>query len=100
MESMGEFVLILSRLGVGALGTFLAVLLWSHTRDVSWVLVIIGTLVAYAEVVIATLERFGLIGSDLFVVAGFPVLRIVLANLPMILFSGAFISMLSRRRLR
>jgi len=100
MESTGEFFLILSRLGVGAIGTFFAILLWSHTRDAAWVLVIIGTLAAYAEVVFTTLERFGIITGELFVFAGFPVLRIVLANLPMVLFICAFISLIARRRLR
>ena len=65
MDSMAGFVLTLSRLGVGAIGTFFAILLWSQTRDAAWVLVIIGTLVAYAEVVFSTLEGFGIVPAEL-----------------------------------
>jgi hypothetical protein len=100
MDSTAGFVLTLSRLGVGAIGTFLAILLWSQTRDAAWVLVIIGTLVAYAEVVYSTLEAFGIVTSEYFTVSGVPVLRLALANLPMLLLACAFIVVIARRRLR
>ena len=95
-----EFFLILSRLGVGAIVTFFAILLWSQTREVSWVLVIIGTLVSYAEIVFTTLERFGIITGELFTVSGFPMFRILLLNLPMVFYTCAFISVIARKRVR
>jgi hypothetical protein len=98
MDSMAGFVLTLSRLGVGAIGTFFAILLWSQTRDFAWVLVIIGTLVAYAEVVFSTLEAFGIVSGELLSVSGIPLLRLALANLPMLLLTCAFISVIARRR--
>jgi len=100
MDSSAEFFLILSRLGVGAVGTFFAILLWSQTRDASWVLVIIGTLVSYAEIVFTTLERFGIISGELFFLSGFPLVRVLLANLPMVFFICAFIAMIARTRMR
>ena len=93
-----EFALLLSRLATGAIATFFAILLWSQTRDVSWVLVIIGTLVSYAEIVFTTLETFGVISTDVFYVAGFPVFKMVLVNLPLVFLTLAFISMIVRRR--
>ena len=96
---LSEFVVLLSRLATGAIATFFAILLWSQTRDVSWVLVIIGTLVSYAEIVITTLESFGVVSTDFFDVSGFPVLRIVLVNLPLVFLSFAFISMIVRKRI-
>jgi hypothetical protein len=100
MDSTAGIVLTLSRLGVGALGTFFAILLWSQTRDAAWVLVIIGTLVAYAEIVYTTLEAFGILSAEYFNLSGIPVLRLVLANLPMLLLTCAFIVVIARRRLR
>jgi hypothetical protein len=100
MDSTAGIVLTLSRLGVGALGTFFAILLWSQTRDAAWVLVIIGTLVAYAEIVYTTLEAFGILSAEHFNISGIPVLRLVLANLPMLLLTCAFIVVIARRRLR
>ena len=100
MDSMAGFVLTLSRLGVGALGTFFAILLWSQTRQASWVLVIIGTLVSYAAVVYSTLERFGIVSVRVALVPGFPLLEVLLANLPMVFYICAFISMIARKRVR
>jgi len=100
MDSAAGFVLILSRLGVGAIGTFFAILLWSQIRDAAWVLVIIGTLVAYAEVVYSTLEGFGIVSAEYFNLSGIPVLRLALANLPMLLLTCAFIAVIARRRPR
>ncbi len=100
MDSMAGFVLTLSRLGVGAIGTFFAILLWSQTRDAAWVLVVIGTLVAYAEVVYGTLQAFGIVSAEYFNVSGVPVLSLALANLPTLLLTCAFIVVIARRRLR
>lgn len=97
---LGELVIMLSRLGMGAIGTFFAILLWSQTRDVSWVLVIIGTLVAYAEIVLTTLEQFGILPHSYFEISGFPLLRLLLVNLPTLLYTLGFISRIARRRLR
>jgi hypothetical protein len=100
MDSMAGFVLTLSRLGVGAVATFFAILLWSQTRDAAWVLVIIGTLVAYAEVVFSTLESFGIVPAEYFNLSGIPVLRLALVNLPMLFLTCAFIAVIARRRPR
>jgi hypothetical protein len=96
---LSEFAVLLSRLATGAIATFFAILLWSQTRDVAWVLVIIGTLVGYVEVVFTTLESFGVLSADFFYVSGIPVFRMVLVNLPLVFFTLAFISMIARKRI-
>jgi hypothetical protein len=100
MDSMAEFSVLLSQLGVGAVGTFFAILLWSQTRQASWVLVIIGTLVSYAAVVYTTLERIGIVPVRGTLVPGFPLLEVLLANLPMVFYISAFISVIARKRIR
>ena len=97
---LADFALLLSRLATGAIATFFAILLWSQTRDVSWMLVIIGTLVSYAEIVLTTLEVFGVVSDKIFYVSGFPVFKMVLVNLPLVFLTLAFISMIVRKRLR
>ncbi|MBA7714892.1 hypothetical protein ES703_123924 [subsurface metagenome] len=94
-----DLILILSRLAVGAFGTFFAILLWSQTRDIAWVLVVIGTLISYAEIVFTTLERFGIIAQEIYDLSGIPIFKLLLVNLPMLLYSLAFITVISRKRL-
>ena len=94
---------ILVKLLMGAVGTFCAILLWSRSRDVAWVLVVIGVLVSYAGIIFDTVDRFGLVTWDGFIVAGLPgfaLIQAVLANLPMLLYAIAFIVVLTRGRIR
>ena len=100
MDSAAGFAITLSRLGVGAIGTFFAILLWSQTRDAAWVLIIVGTLIAYAQVVLSTLADLGIVDGRLLDVSGIPLPQLVLQNLPMLLYTCAFIVMVARRRLR
>jgi len=43
---VGEVMLISSRLAFGAVASFLAIVLWSKTRDVAWMLIVIATIAA------------------------------------------------------
>jgi hypothetical protein len=93
-----ELILILSRLVVGAVATFLAILVWSKTRDSAWMLIVIGTVVGYGEAVLTALEAFGVVSMDALPVYGVSIVRVGFANLPTIFFAVAFIVVLSRRR--
>jgi hypothetical protein len=87
-----------SHLALGAFATFCAILLWSRTRDLAWTFVIIAAILSYADIVLATLRGFGILGEDLLNYKGVPVLQIALANLPL-LFSGlGFLIAASRKR--
>jgi len=76
-----------SHLALGAFATFCAILLWSRTRDLAWTFIIIAVILSYADIVLATLRGFGILDEDLLSYRGVPVLRIALADLPL-LFSG------------
>jgi len=97
---ISDLIMVLSRLLFGAVATFFAILLWSKTRDIAWVLVIIGTLISYAEIVFITLEKFGLVGSEMWQVQGVPIFKLLLFNLPMVFFTAAFITIVFRKRYR
>lgn len=90
-------ITLLSRLVFGAIATFLAIILWSKTRDSAWMFVVIGTVVGYGEAVYSTLEAFGMAKMDLLVIYNVSVVRLVFANLPMIFYSIAFLIMVIRR---
>ncbi|MFP4643368.1 MAG: hypothetical protein ACLFM0_03325 [Spirochaetales bacterium] len=82
---------------VGAIATFLAILLWSRTRDIAWMFVVIGTIVHYASVVFEGLAIVGVLDLDTVMVAEVSVGRVVLAAAPMTFFVVAFAIMLSRK---
>ncbi len=96
----GQMVMILSRLAFGAAATFLAIVLWSNTRDPAWMFIAMGTILRYGEVMYSTLEMFGIVQGDLYMIWGIPVVKMVFLNLPHILFIVAFSIMILRNRIR
>lgn len=94
----GTTVYLVSRLAVAAVCAFLAIVLWSRTRDAAWMLIVIGAIASYAEILFDLLVRFGLLDEDRLRVAGLPLGRILFSNLPYLFLCAAFIAMLSRRR--
>jgi len=95
----GDIILLLTRLGVGAITTFLAILLWSNTRDTAWMLVVMGTIVHYGDIMYTAFESLGIAPAEP-ILWGLPIVRLVLDNLPTLLYATAFAVMLARYRIR
>ena len=96
-------VVDLTRLGVGAIATFLAILLWSNTRDTAWMFIVMGTILRYAEIMYTTFRLLGIAPSVSGSIIGLPVMTIIqllLQNLPIALYAVGFIIMLVRSRIR
>ena len=92
----GEILFIVSRLTTGALAAFFAIMLWSKTRDIAWMLMVIGTIVAYVETVYSILILFGITGNQLSI-GSVPVASILLPNLRAGFFIAAFVVMIVRK---
>jgi ABC-type spermidine/putrescine transport system permease subunit II len=86
-----------SHLLLGAFATFCAILLWSRTRDMAWTFVIIGVIITYADIVMATLRSYGLLGPEPQIAGGVPIVRILLANLPLVFLGVGFLVAFARR---
>ena len=93
----GQLIYILSRLGLGALASFFAIMLWSRTRDVAWMLMVIGTIAAYVEIVYAILNLFGINSGSFFTIGSVPLMSILLPCLPTVFFIAAFAVMVVRK---
>ena len=90
----------MSRLATAAVAAFLAILLWSRTRDLAWMLIVIGV---YLELCRHPLRpprparpgrRDRAIPSS-----AFPLARILLSNLPYLFLCAALIVMIRRKRI-
>jgi len=93
----GQIVFVVSRLALGAVASFFAIMLWSKTRDAAWMLMVIGTIAAYVEIVYSILELFGITSGDPFVIGSVPVVAILLPVLRMSFFIAAFLIMVIRK---
>ncbi|MDR2109841.1 MAG: hypothetical protein LBP32_00885 [Spirochaetaceae bacterium] len=91
---VGQITYIVSRLFLGAAASFFAIMLWSKTRDVAWMLMVIGTIAAYIEIIYSILRLFGVTGDS----SGSPSpASIVLSNLPTVFYISAFLVMVIRK---
>lgn len=93
-------VLLVSRLTVTAVTTFLAIILWSRTRDLAWMLMVMGTVAGYADILYGLLSRFGVLPEGPSAAPGLPLAVLVLSNLPTLLYGAAFAVMVARKRVR
>jgi len=92
----GEILYISSLLTTGALAAFFAIILWSKTRDIAWMLMVIGTIAAYVETVYSIFQLLGITGSRLSV-GSVPVAAILLPNIKTSFFIAAFVVMVVRK---
>ena len=90
-------IMMLTRFVLGALATFLAIMVWSRTRDTAWMLIVVGTVAHYGEVVFSALETLGVVRLDFITLGGIAVFPLVLANLPTLFYILAFLVFVSRR---
>jgi hypothetical protein len=98
--SAGDTILLASRLATAAVAAFLAILLWSRTRDLAWMLLVIGVIASYADILFDLFARLGLVDESRYALFGLPVGRILLSNLPYLFLCAALIVMINRKRVR
>ena len=93
----GQIIQIISRLALGTVAAFFAIMLWARTRDVAWMLMIIGVIAVYVQTVYEILGVFGISGANILAIGPVPLISIVLVNLPMVFFIAAFAVMVVRK---
>ena len=86
-----DIVMFTSQVSVGAIVTFFAILLWSHTREVEWMLVIVGAIITYIKIIVHTLTVLGVIQGEMYLVPNIVDVELVLEILPQVLYGSAFI---------
>jgi hypothetical protein len=99
MMSNGETVLLVSRLATAAVTAFLGILLWSRTRDLAWMLIVIGVIASYADILFDLLARLGLVNESRYYFLGIPMGRVLLSNLPYLFLCIALVVMIRRKRI-
>jgi len=93
----GQVVFVYSRLILGALTAFFAIALWSKTRDAAWMLMTIGAIIMYGEVVYSILELVGIAAGNVLFVGSVSLPAILLPALRMIFYIAAFLVMVIRQ---
>lgn len=92
-----EITLSIIKLAAGGITAFLAIMLWSKTRDVSWMSLVAGFITTYAGMVYDLMIDLHVITAAGPVVWGLPLSTLLFTIVPFVFFILAFILMLIRR---
>lgn len=93
-----EIVLFIIKLTLGGIAAFMAVFVMSKTRDPSWMFLVAGFLFSYAALVIELMEELGIFNPNAVTIFGFPLIPLLCAVIPSILFITAFIIKLCKKQ--
>jgi hypothetical protein len=93
----GNTAFIISRLVLGAISSFLAILLWSRTRDTAWILVIISAIITYVEIIYSILNLLGIIIENVLPENAVLIISIFLSCMPTVFIIAAFSVMALRK---
>lgn len=78
---------------------FCAIMLWSMVRDPAWMLIIIGVILQFGEVVFQTLHRFGIISVADMAIAGVPLFWLLVRGVPLLFVIAGFVVMIRSQRI-
>ena len=93
----GQILYIICRLTLGGVAAFLAIMLWSKTRDPAWMFMVIGAIATYGEAVYSTLVFLGVIAESTIIIGSMSVASIVIPCLPILFFIAGFAVMVVRK---
>ncbi|MGL1890532.1 MAG: hypothetical protein OCD02_02845 [Spirochaetaceae bacterium] len=91
-------VIIAIKLVIGFLATIISLLLWSKTRDVAWLTMVLGVIFLYLETLLEILESFGLVLYKSLQYGDIEILPFVFGTLPFIFFGTGMLLFLLRIR--
>ncbi|MBP3772225.1 MAG: hypothetical protein J6I53_05975 [Treponema sp.] len=91
-----EIIFFTIKLILGGIIAFLAIMLWSRTRDFSWMFLVFAAVTGYSALVFDLLLRLGFVTSRIVILLGneIPLVQLVLAIVPSLFVIIAFILML------
>ncbi len=98
MTGPGEISVLVIDLGLSGIATFLAIMLWSLSREPAWMLVVIGIILRFGDLVFQTLDRFGMIAVADLDVLGIPLFWVLLRAAPWLFIIAGIAAMIRALR--
>ena len=98
MNGPNDLSVIVTDLSLGAIATFVAILLWSLTRERAWMLVIIAIVLRFGDTVFQVLDRLGIVRVQPVSVFEIPLVWVSLRAVPWIAIVAALVITIRRAR--
>lgn len=93
-----EIIFFTIKLFLGGIIAFLSIMLWSKTRDFSWMFLVFAAVTGYSAIVFDLLLKLGFVTAKEISILGneIPLIQLVLSVVPSLFVIIAFIIMLSK----
>lgn len=91
-----ELIFFIIKLALGGITSFLAIMLWSKTRDAALMSLVAAVVTFYAGIVYDMMLALGIVYSV--VIFGIPIFTLLFAVVPQVFFICAFVMMVWRNR--
>ncbi|QTQ10866.1 hypothetical protein HRI96_00850 [Treponema parvum] len=98
MDQNAVIILYIVKFVLGGLAAFLAIMLWSKTRDPAWMSLVAGAVTGYTGIMFNMMLDLGIITAGGVEVFGIPLSVLVFTAVPSLFFILAFALMLIRSR--
>ena len=92
-----HILLYIIKLVLGGVTAFLAIMLWSRTRDAAWRCLVAGAVTGYASLVYELLEKLGIVLASTSEFCGIPLSSLLFAVIPSVFIILGFLLMLLRK---
>ena len=96
--TQGQVILYSIKLILSGIAAFLAIALWSKTRDAAWMSLVAGAVTGYAGMVFELLVKMGIVLAGGIRIADIPLSSLLFSVIPTLFFILAFILMLRRTK--
>ena len=93
-----EIIVLIIKLVLGGIAAFLAILVWSKTRDGAWFFLVSGTILSYCSIVYDMLKSFGILTKNFYLVYGIPIIDLCFIVIPTLFFIIGFIIMIAKSK--
>lgn len=98
MEQNALIIFYIVKLVLGGLLAFLAIMLWSKTRDPAWMALVAGAITGYTGLIFNMMLDLGIVTVGKIEFYGIPLSVLIFTVVPSLFFLFAFILMLIRSR--
>ena len=96
--TQSDVILYIIKLVLAGCAAFLAIALWSKTRDSAWMSLVAGVVTGYAGMVYEMLVRLGIVLESSRGIMGISISTLIFTVIPPLFFILAFILMLNRTK--
>lgn len=98
MSQDAAIILYIVKLVLGGVAAFLAIVLWSKTRDPAWMSLVAGAITGYAGIMFNMMLDLGIVTAGTPIIFGIPLSILLFTAVPSLFFILAFILMIVRNR--